>query len=184
MSDPVTVMSGMEWLRTERLVLRQPREEDAPLMFERWTQDPEVTRFLTWRPHTRLSEAEAFVRASIAAWTDRQHLPWIITLAQDDSPIGMIELRPQDHRASVGYVLARSAWGNGYMTEAARELVARVIELPEIWRVWAVCDVDNLASARVLERAGMEREGTLRRYIMHPNTSAEPRDVHIFARVH
>jgi [ribosomal protein S5]-alanine N-acetyltransferase len=54
---------------------------------------------------------------------------------------------------------------------------------PSIWRIWAVCDVDNLASARVLEKAGLQREGTLRRYIIHPSASLEPRDVHLYARV-
>jgi RimJ/RimL family protein N-acetyltransferase len=69
------------------------------------------------------------------------------------------------------------------MTEAARALVSETLARPAIWRVWAVCDVDNTASARVLEKAGLEREGTLRRYIVHPAVSPEPRDVHLYARV-
>jgi ribosomal-protein-alanine N-acetyltransferase len=48
--------------------------------------------------------------------------------------------------------------------------------------VWAVCDVENVASARVLEKAGLLWEGTLRRYILHPNVSPEPRDAHLYAR--
>jgi ribosomal-protein-alanine N-acetyltransferase len=49
--------------------------------------------------------------------------------------------------------------------------------------VWAVCDVDNLASARVLEKAGMGREGRLRRWVLHPNVSAAPRDCWCYAHV-
>jgi len=45
-----------------------------------------------------------------------------------------------------------------------------------IYRVWATCDVDNVASARLLERVGMEREGVLRRWLVHPNLSEAPRD--------
>ena len=52
-----------------------------------------------------------------------------------------------------------------------------------IFRIWAVCDLDNFASARVLEKAGMQREGVLRRYILHPNISSEPRDVYCYATV-
>jgi [ribosomal protein S5]-alanine N-acetyltransferase len=54
---------------------------------------------------------------------------------------------------------------------------------PAMFRVWAVTDVDNVASARVLERAGMTREGLLRSWLMHPSLSAAPRDCWCYARV-
>jgi [ribosomal protein S5]-alanine N-acetyltransferase len=85
------------------------------------------------------------------------------------------------HRVAVGYVLARSAWGKGYVPEALRAVIDVLWTRPEIYRVWAVCDVDNPASARVLEKVGMEREGVLKRYIAHPNVSEEPRDVYCYA---
>jgi RimJ/RimL family protein N-acetyltransferase len=50
-----------------------------------------------------------------------------------------------------------------------------------IYRVWATCDVENLASAHVLEKAGMQKEGILRRYILHPNISPEPRDSYCYS---
>jgi len=49
--------------------------------------------------------------------------------------------------------------------------------------VQAFCDVDNLGSARVMENAGMQREGLLRRYVLHPNISDVPRDVYLYAVV-
>jgi [ribosomal protein S5]-alanine N-acetyltransferase len=173
----------MEQLTTERLILRPPCGEDARVMFERWTQDPEVTRYLPWRPHASVAQTEAFVQGSIAAFAEGRRLPFVITLRQDEPPIGMIELRLNAFSADFGYVLARSFWGRGYMTEAARTLVYHTLARPSIWRIWAVCDVDNPASARVLEKAGLQREGTLRRYIIHPSVSPEPRDVHLYARV-
>ena len=53
--------------------------------------------------------------------------------------------------------------------------------LMAIWRLGAVCDIDNRASARVMEKAGMQREGILRRWMLHPNISAEPRDCFSYA---
>ena len=50
-------------------------------------------------------------------------------------------------------------------------------------RVWAVCDVDNTASARVMEKIGMTREGLMRRGVLHPNSSSEPRDCWLYAKV-
>ena len=52
-----------------------------------------------------------------------------------------------------------------------------------IWRIGAGCDVENLGSARVMERAGLTREGVLRRWIIHPNISSEPRDWLSYAKV-
>jgi Acetyltransferase (GNAT) domain len=81
-----------------------------------------------------------------------------------------------------GYVLARAAWGNGYMTEAPQTLVRIVFDELPVSRVWASCDLVNGASMRVLDEAGLLREGVLRRYGVHPNLSEEPRDVYVYAR--
>jgi len=62
------------------------------------------------------------------------------------------------------------------MSEAVEELIRWGLESAEIYRIWAVCDVENTASARLLERVGMELEGTLRRWLVHPNVSDSPRD--------
>ena len=52
---------------------------------------------------------------------------------------------------------------------------------PTIYRMAATCDVENKASARALEKSGFSREGLLRRYIIHPNISPEPRDSLLYA---
>ena len=76
----------------------------------------------------------------------------------------------------LGYALSRRCWGQGLMSEALASVVQWALAQPEIFRVWATCDLDNAASARVLERVGMEREGVLRRWLVHPNLSDAPRD--------
>src|SRR5262249_50237959 len=78
-------------------------------------------------------------------------------------------LRPQNHRVELGYILGREHWGRGYMTEVVRAVSDWALAQPEVHRVWAACDVDNLASARLMEKAGMAREGTLRRWMLLPN---------------
>jgi len=62
------------------------------------------------------------------------------------------------------------------MPEAARAVLTAAAAQPELHRIWAVCDVENMVSARVLEKIGMLREGILRRWVIHPNVSSEPRD--------
>ncbi len=88
----------------------------------------------------------------------------------------MLEIRVAASAVNLGYALARRWWRHGFMTEALTPVVQWAVAQPSIYRVWATCDVDNLASARVLERVGMMREGVLRRWLVHPNVSDAPRD--------
>jgi RimJ/RimL family protein N-acetyltransferase len=83
----------------------------------------------------------------------------------------------------LGFVLARRYWDQGYMTEAMKAVMDWALRRGDVYRVWAVCDIDNLASARVMEKAGMQREGVLKRWSVHPNISAEPRDSYCYAVV-
>jgi RimJ/RimL family protein N-acetyltransferase len=68
------------------------------------------------------------------------------------------------------------------MTVALTAVVDAAFELRGIYRVWAVCDVENPASARVMEKAGMLREGVLKRYMLHPGMGNVPRDVLCYAK--
>jgi RimJ/RimL family protein N-acetyltransferase len=82
-----------------------------------------------------------------------------------------------------GYVLHRQYWRRGIATEAARAVVAWVSTLEPVYRLWATCDIDNLASLRVLEKAGLSREGILRCWAIRPNISQQPRDAFVYAKV-
>lgn len=166
---------------TERLRLRRPVSSDAEPIFHAYAQDPEVTRYLVWQPHTAIETTKAFVAECEARWSNRSGFPFAITLRRSDDPIGMIELRPKSHRVELGFVLARMHWGNGLMPEAIRAIVSASLGITAIFRVEATCDVENKASARAMEKAGLACEGILRRYIVHPNVSPEPRDSLVYA---
>jgi [ribosomal protein S5]-alanine N-acetyltransferase len=96
--------------------------------------------------------------------------------------LGAFDLRrPEPYRLDCGYVLARPFWGHGLMTEALAEAARWAMGQADIWRIGAVCDLDNFASARVMEKAGLAREGILRRWLVHPNIGPEPRDCFSYA---
>lgn len=170
-----------ERLETERLVLRKPRMDDAPAIFDRWAQDKEVTRYLTWRPHERLEQTQEFVRSCLEAWDRQTRFPYMITLKQNGEVIGMIDPRIEGPRIGIGYAAVRAYWGKGYIPEATGAIIEWAFRQPSIYRVYATTDVENLASRRVLEKVGMQCEGILRRYIIHPNISDVPRDSYIYA---
>lgn len=166
---------------TDRLRLRRPMMTDAEEIFRQYARDPEVTKYLTWRPNREVEETRAFLRACLVAWEEGKSFQWAIVRKEDDRFLGMIALRVDGHKLEMGYVLAKSHWGKGYMTEAVTALIDWALKQEEIYRVWAVCDVENRASARVLEKAGMKCEGILRRWTVHPTRSEEPRDSYCYS---
>ncbi len=176
-------MKPPEQIETERLILRKPRMEDAPAVFAGWVQDPEVTHFLTWLPHENIGQTESMLTRAIDAWDEGSRFPYMITLKESGAVIGMIDPQIEGHKVAIGYVMNRAYQGKSYMTESARAIIDWALGQPSIYRVYATTDVENFASQRVLEKVGMQREGLLRKYIVHPNISDEPRDSCIYAIV-
>ena len=174
-------MKPPESFETDRLLLRAPRASDAATIFTTYASDPEVTRYLVWRPSKSIQETEDFLLRSAEGWKSGSEFSWAIFLKETNDFVGMMGLRVDDFKADVGYALARKFWGKGIATEAVSQIVNWTLSVPRIYRVWALCDVDNAASARVLEKVGMKREGILRRATMHPNISEEPRDSYCYA---
>ena len=168
---------------TARLRLRPIAAEDRDAIFDAYAQDAEVVRFLTWRPHQSRDDTTAYIAHCLTTppGTGRT---FVLTGREDGSVRGAFDLRwPAPYRMEFGYVLARRWWGRGLMTEALTEIVAWALREPGVFRVSSVCDVENIASARVMEKSGLIREGMARRFILHPNVSDEPRDCFTYARV-
>lgn len=168
-------------IQTDRLRLRVPVMEDAWAIYTSYAQDPEVTKYLTWRPHPDIATTQAFLARCVRCWQEATAFPWVIVRKVDAVLVGMIELRIDGDQADVGYGIARPHWGQGYTTEALRAIIAWALGPGNLRRVWAVCDVENPASARVMAKAGMQCEGILPGYIVHPNMSDEPRDCYCYA---
>lgn len=181
--EKMPLISPPERFETKQLVIRRPRMSDADDIFDNYASDPEVTRYVTWRPYEYRSEIAPFLQSRLARWDSGEEYSWVLTLPSEDRVIGMIGCRVREHAADIGYVIGQNYWGRGYVTEAAKAIVNWASSLESIYRVWAVCDIENKASSRVLEKVGMQREGILRRYIVHPNISPEPRDCFVYAKV-
>jgi [ribosomal protein S5]-alanine N-acetyltransferase len=171
-------------LETPRLRLRLPTLRDAAAIFHGYASDAEVTRYLAWRPHRTVQDTREFLVLCETAWeTGVGHRPWVIERRDDGAILGMIGVDVGPRGVNVGYVLGRLHWGQGYMAEALLAVCDAALADVTVHRVSAFCDVDNRASARVMEKAGMHHEGTLRRYMRHVNVSPEPRDCHIYSRI-
>ncbi|HXU81282.1 MAG TPA: GNAT family protein [Polyangia bacterium] len=149
------------FIRTERLILRPWALADVASVFA-YAVDHEWARFLPV-PHP-YSEADAhqFVATQMSLdW--QEQFGW--AMEHDGRAIGGINLRffSEGLIAEIDYAVARTYWRRGLATEAAVAVVDTAFQsFPKLTRVRSMVDARNLASARVLEKIGMKREGVLR----------------------
>ncbi|MGV0745590.1 GNAT family N-acetyltransferase [Mycolicibacterium sp. XJ870] len=167
-----------EILSGRRVLLRAPVVTDAEVLFARVASDPDVTRYLSWRPHPGVEETRRVITSLFNVGEERT---WLIELSGE--VIGVCGMRrPQQHEAELGYCLGRQWWRQGLMTEVVTVLLDEAARDPSVYRVSAYCHVDNVGSAGVLQRCGLTLEGRLARYGQFPNLSDEPQDVFLFGK--
>jgi RimJ/RimL family protein N-acetyltransferase len=150
-------------LQTERLILRTFRDEDLN-DFLAYRNDPKVAFYQSWTiPYSR-EQGIAFIDEMAKARPGEAGV-WFqiaIELKTNGAMIGdcvFCPLKEDARQAEIGYSLAGAYQGKGYASEAIRRLLDYLFGDLELHRVRAICDVENVASARLLERVGMRREG-------------------------
>ena len=163
---------------TERLVLRSLSVEDVGALVRNLMADPQVTKFLPVQPDTVAAQREAaldYVESLSEPWEKHGHGGWAVCLKSPGNTdfhqligyCGFFESEPGEAGAPLpanagpefGYGYARQHWGKGYATEAARAALEAVFEVGMVEAVFATCDVVNVASRRVLDKAGMHYRG-------------------------
>jgi ribosomal-protein-alanine N-acetyltransferase len=176
-------VEASERIETSRLVLRRPLAADAPAMFKRYANNPEVTRFLGWPRHQTLDDTLAFLRFSDAEWVRWPVGPYLIASRADGRLLGSTGLAFETHdSAMTGYVLAEDAWGQGYATEALEAMVDLARHLG-VARLYALCHPQHRASWHVLEKCGFEHDAGWTRQLEFPNLAPGlPQDVLCYAR--
>jgi [ribosomal protein S5]-alanine N-acetyltransferase len=180
MSNRRRVLPVNPTMRTERLELQPPTIGDARALFDAYATDSQVTKYLPWHPATRLAEMQAHLATRIMAAAAGESFSWTIRKLDEPAPVGMIELRVDGRDGNVGYVLARSHWGQGIVPEALAAVVEFARNQLSLRRIWGICDIENHASVRVFEKCGFRYLGVRPALVVHPAVSERPRDAHYF----
>ena len=157
-------LKALPSLETERLILRKMTLGDAKAVFA-YASDPEVTRYVIWERHRTLGDSVRFLNSLVEGYENTEEVSWGIVYKGDRRFVGgcsIVGWNPDHARAEIGYVLSKEYWGRGLMPEAVRAMIRFGFERMGLNRVEARCISDNAASARVMEKAGMTYEGTLR----------------------
>jgi ribosomal-protein-alanine N-acetyltransferase len=159
-------------LETPRLVLRKASQNDVPDIFI-YSSDAEVTRYLRWGPHQTISDTEKYIGEVLQQYCKGQDGPWLIENKDNHSVIGhihLMEIEIQHQKAQVGFVLSKSYWNKGIMTEALKKVLEYSFTYIGMNRIEGWCITQNRAGARVMEKSGMRKEGELREYSFQKGT--------------
>ena len=151
-------------LRSERLILRPLRAEDAPAVFATYS-DPEVVRYWSGAPWTDLARAEEYIAGGMRDIADGSAMRLGVELAATGAWVGQVSLHnfdAQNRRCDIGYALMRDHWGRGYNAEALATVLDFGFDKLDLHRVEADVDPRNDASRRAVERMGFKEEGLLR----------------------
>ncbi len=156
---------GTKRLETERLILRRYIESDAEPMYRNWASDPEVSKYLTWPTHSDVEVTKSLLADWIARYENPDYYNWVIELKETGEVVGnisVVELKEKVGAAIIGYCMGQAWWGRGIMPEALKEVMRYLFDEVEMNRVAACHSTQNPKSGRVMQKAGMKYEGTLR----------------------
>lgn len=155
--------TGTQTIQTNRLTLRRFTVDDAHAMFHNYANDPRVTRYLSWQPHTDVAASRALLADWCNNYTQDNYYHWAIVF--DGKVIGgisVVRLDEINENAEIGYCIGASYWGQGIMTEAAHAVLDYLLEQVNCHRVVICHAPQNPASGRVAQKCGLVYEGTLR----------------------
>jgi ribosomal-protein-alanine N-acetyltransferase len=155
---------GTQTIITERLLLRKILPEDAEMVFQ-WMSDPEVCKYECWKPHDSVDFTRGYIIEVFDGYKTNTTYQWGIQF--NDKLIGSVSIVNVDdyhQKALMGYCLAKEYWSNGYITEAVKAVIKYMLFEIGLNRIEATHSINNGASGRVLEKAGMILEGHAKDY--------------------
>lgn len=149
---------GTQPLETPRLLLRRFVPEDAEAMYRNWACDPEVTKYLTWLPHASADVTRRMLEDWCARYADPEYYQWAIVPKDLGEPIGsvsVVQFFKDGACADLGACIGKPWWGRGLTAEALTAVLRFLFTEVEMPEVGACNDVNNPASGRAQEKAGL-----------------------------
>ena len=173
-------------LKTERLILRPLRAEDAASVYRLIDRNrDEFSHWFTWSRTTTFESVRNNLRGA------RHHMnagtEWHYGMFLPDGTlvgrVGLSAISKRDRTAELGYWIGRQYAGQGLMTEAGKAFVESAMAGPASTRIDAYADVENRASQRVLQKLGFVRVETVVAAVMHPERGWRNHEHFVRARI-
>ena len=132
--------AGTQRIETKRLILRRFKIEDAEDMYNNWASDPEVTRYLTWLPHSSAQVTKSLLTDWISKYEDGGYFNWVMEYKETGRAIGnisVVKLNENTDAADMGYCMSRAFWGQGLMPEALEAVMDYLFDVVGLNRIAA-----------------------------------------------
>lgn len=157
---------GTKKLTSERLILRKFKEEDAKEIYEGYVNQEGFLYYANKDKRT-LEEEINSLKGISQKYQNSEYYNWLITLKSNNKIIGAINLHPDNHNESMefNYAIDERYKGNGYMTEALNLIKDFCINEIKVNRLYGGCEINNIASKKVMEKCSFKYEGILRNYL-------------------
>ena len=155
---------GTNSIETVRLILRRFRPEDTLDMYKNWASDLETLRYLPWDPHSDISVTHRRILSLVESYKQPDVYNWAIYLKSDRQVIGSISVEMSNDKegsCEVGYCIGKSFWGRELVLEALRAVMHYLFTEVGYRTIFAKYDTKNIASGRVMQKAGMKYEKTI-----------------------
>lgn len=156
---------GTKTIETERLILRKFVLNDAEIMYKNWTNDDEVTKYLTWPTHSNVEITKAIVSQWEEAYNIKSNYQWCIELREKKEAIGsisVVRINEDVNSLEIGYCIGKAYWKQGILTEAFLAVIRYLFEEVQANRIVARHDINNPASGKVMTKCGLSFEGICR----------------------
>jgi ribosomal-protein-alanine N-acetyltransferase len=153
-------------IHTERLFLRKISLKDAESLFQYWS-DPDVTKYLNVNTFRNIKQANNMIRLLNGLYKNGEGIRWAITIKKDNTVIGTCGYNnwfKRSSRGEIGYEIGKKYWGNGYASEAIKEILNYGFKKMNLNRIEAFTVPEAIPSIKLLEKLGFKKEGLLKEF--------------------
>lgn len=165
---------GTQTIETDRLILRKMELTDASMIHKNWTNDPLVSKYVTWDQHQSLEDTRNYVKYKVERYIGHEFcFDWVVVIKETQQPIGEIEavnVSKMHNLVEAGYCFGSAFWNNGYATEALKGFIGYMFSNVKVDKIIACHISTNPASGRAMEKAGMHFDARLKNYFVDKNT--------------
>lgn len=177
-------LNRTKYLETDRLSLRQVSQNDVDSIHSEILSNKERLYYLDWNYSADINATRVFIENVIKNYQKEYFFFWLIEEKLTRDFIGCIMVCNSDIKrrlAEIEYVVSEKAQGHGYTTEALKRVFRFLLQEVGYYRIEGVCNIENEASARVMEKAGMVLEGILRGRALNLNEAGNPGDLKMYS---
>ena len=157
---------GTKNLETDRLILRKVKKEDATYAYNNWCSSDKVSKYVIWDKHENMDVTKELYEMWESDYENLDTFRWIVELKDTHELIGTIDVCGKKYFkydvCEIGYCYGEKFWNKGYGTEILKRVIKYLFEEVGFEVIYANHMSNNPASGKVMEKAGMKKEGIFR----------------------